>query len=270
MKLGREFERREDWSKTTSLRPFQQGEDPNLIDEEKSLDNILDIGRRIDEIRYEDFFMKKRQRKNRTLVYILDISNTMFYDLEGVNSINYSILSMVPLLWGLKNEKYGLVFYESNTHVMKDLYQEKAIEPILEDLVEIISCNTTDMERLLGNKISSMTWGGTIPNKSIKWTYDLFTDINDRSDRICFIFSDFVFTEPGKETEKTKENYKILEQMVNQGIRVCACISPLAYKEIFRPYTEYTLDILDKIGINKIDTYNPTNFLEEVHSFLEN
>jgi len=30
-----------------------------------------------------------------------------FYDLEGINSISYSIMSMIPLLWGLRNEKFS-------------------------------------------------------------------------------------------------------------------------------------------------------------------
>ena len=44
LKLGREFERKEDWNKSRNLMPFQPGEDTDLIDEERSLDNILDLG----------------------------------------------------------------------------------------------------------------------------------------------------------------------------------------------------------------------------------
>ncbi|MCK4438333.1 hypothetical protein KAV47_04590 [Candidatus Bathyarchaeota archaeon] len=77
LKLGREFERKEDWAKQRSITPFQRGEDPDLIDEERSLENILDLGRSIDEIRYDDFMMRRRDRQKRTIIYILDISNTM-------------------------------------------------------------------------------------------------------------------------------------------------------------------------------------------------
>jgi len=74
LKIGREFERREEWAKHRTLTPFQPGEDPDLIDEERSLDNILDIGRRIEEIRYDDFLMRQREKQKRHIIFILDIS----------------------------------------------------------------------------------------------------------------------------------------------------------------------------------------------------
>ena len=269
LKLGREFERKEDWAKQRSITPFQQGEDPDLIDEERSLDNILDLGRSIDEIRYDDFMMRQRDRQKRTIIYILDISNTMFYDLEGINSISYSVLSLVPLMWGLRREKHGLCLYESNSHIVKDLYEEINIMPALEDLIGMVTMTTTEMEKRFSGGLSKMTWGGTVPGKSLQWAYEQITDINDRSDRLVFIFSDFVLTQPGEMTEENEQNYYILERMVNLGVRVCACVSPLAQKSIFRPYTSESLHRLKKIGIRRVDTYKPSSFLEEAQSFIE-
>lgn len=269
LKLGREFERKEDWAKQRSITPFQRGEDPDLIDEERSLDNILDLGRSIDEIRYDDFMMRRRDRQKRTIIYILDISNTMFYDLEGINSISYSVLSLVPLMWGLRREKYGLCLYESNSHIVKDLYEEINIMPALEDLIGMVTMTTTEMEKRFSGSLSKMTWGGTVPGKSLQWAYEEITDISDRSDRLVFIFSDFVLTQPGEMTEENEQNYYILERMVDLGVRVCACVSPLAHKSIFRPYTSESLHRLKKIGIRRVDTYKPSSFLEEAQSFIE-
>jgi hypothetical protein len=269
LKLGREFERKEEWSRHRSLTPYQQGEDPSLIDEERSLDNILDLGRTIEEIRYDDFLMKQRERIKRTIIYILDVSNTMFYDLEGINSINYSILSLVPLMWGLKREKWGLTLYESNSHIIKDLYDDYNMEPILEDLVLMVTSTTTEMERKFSGGKGTSTWGGTVPGKSLQWAFEQITDINDRSDRIVFIFSDFVLSEPGQETQETIENYRILERMIDMGVRVCACISPLAHKSLFKTYTKGTIDKLKKMGIFMADTYSPTKFLDEAQKFIE-
>ena len=269
LKLGREFERKEDWAKQRSITPFQRGEDPDLIDEERSLDNILDLGRSIDEIRYDDFMMRRRDRQKRTIIYILDISNTMFYDLEGINSISYSVLSLVPLMWGLRREKHGLCLYESNSHIIKDLYEEINIMPALEDLIGMVTMTTTEMEKRFSGGLSKMTWGGTVPGKSLQWAYEEITDISDRSDRLVFIFSDFVLTQPGEMTEENEQNYYILERMVDLGVRVCACVSPLAHKSIFRPYTSESLHRLKKIGIRRVDTYKPSSFLEEAQSFIE-
>jgi hypothetical protein len=269
LKLGREFERKEDWARNRSITPFQQGEDPNLIDEERSLENILDLGRGVDEIRYDDFMMRRPDRQKRTIIYILDISNTMFYDLEGINSISYSVLSMVPLMWGLRREKYGICLYESNSHIVKDLYEEINMTPVLEDLIEMVTMTTTEMEKRFSGGLSKMTWGGTVPGKSLQWAHDQITEISDRSDKVVFVFSDFVLTQPGELTEENEQNYHILERMVDLGVRVCACVSPLAHKSIFRPYTKESLNKMKKIGIRQLETYKPSVFLEEAQRFIE-
>jgi len=269
LKLGREFERKEDFNKSRNLIPYQPGEDTDLIDEERSLDNILDLGRGIDDIRWDDFLMRQRQKQKRHIVFILDISNTMFYDLEGINSISYSIMSMVPLLWALRREKFGLCFYESNTHIVKDFYDEVNVNPILEDLISMMFLTTTEMEKRYSHGRTSMTWGGTLPGKSLEWGYDQITEINERGDRMVFIFSDFVLTQPGEDTERDSENYKILQRMTDMGARVCACVSPLAHKSIFKPYTKRSIEEMRKLGITMIDTYKPTTFLEDVQKFID-
>jgi hypothetical protein len=269
LKLGREFERKEDWSRLYNVRPFQPGEDPELIDEDRSLDNILDLGRDINEIRYDDFLMQKRRKRSRNIVYIQDVSNTMFYDYEGMNSINYSILSLVPLMWGLRRDKYGLILYESNSHVMKELTDERDIEPILEELIEMITSTTTEMEKRFKGTADSSTWGGTVPNKSLQWGYDQLIESGDRSEKICFIFSDFVLTEPGKETPESLKNYALVEKMINEGIHVLACVSPLAYRDIFRPYAISSINKLRNIGCPIAETYRPSNFLEMIQLFID-
>ena len=49
--------------------------------------------------------MRQREKQKRHIVFILDISNTMFYDLEGLNSITYSVMSIVPLIVGSQKGK---------------------------------------------------------------------------------------------------------------------------------------------------------------------
>jgi hypothetical protein len=270
LKFGLDFERNVDWTHPRSLTPFQYGEDPNLIDEERSLENILDLSRNINEIRYDDFFMRQKRRLKRSIIYILDVSNTMFYDYEGINSINYSILSMIPLMWGLRKEKWGLTLFESNSHIIKDLYDDYNMEPILEDLILMITNTTTEMEKKFSGGKSSSNWGGTVPGKSIKWAFDQITDVNDRSDRMLFIFSDFVLSEPGKVTNEILENYRILERMKNLGVSICACVSPLAYKSLFHSYSKLTLEKLEQMEIFLANTYSPHNFLEQAQKFIDN
>ena len=86
---------------------------------------------------------------------------------------------------------------------------------------------------------------------------------------MVFIFSDFVLTQPGEETPQNIENYQILEGMIDQGVRVCACVSPLARKSIFRPYTKRSLSDMEKLGIFMADTYRPSSFLDQANEFIE-
>jgi hypothetical protein len=57
--------------------------------------------------------------------------------------------------------------------------------------------------------------------------------------------------------------------MVDLGVRVCACVSPLAHKSIFRPYTKESLKKMKDIGIQQLETYKPSVFLEEAQGFIE-
>ena len=113
-----------------------------------------------------------------------------------------------------------------------------------------------------------MTWGGTVPGKSLQWAYDEITDINDRSDRLVFIFSDFVLTQPEEETEQNTENYQTLQQMLDHGVHIYACASPLARKSIFRPYTKRSFSDMKRLGVYMADTYNPSSFLKDIHEFF--
>jgi hypothetical protein len=177
-------------------------------------------------------------------------------------------MSLVPLIWGLRREKSALTLYESNSHIIKDFYEEVDVLPIAEDLISMMFCTTTEMEKRYCQGFTSMTWGGTVPGKSLQWAYDEITSINDRSDRMVFIFSDFVLTQPGENTQQNKDNYEILQKMLDQGVRVCACVSPLAKKSIFRPYTRQSLADMEKLGIFMANTYRPSDFLDQANEFI--
>ncbi|MFB0543664.1 MAG: hypothetical protein ACETVR_02670 [Candidatus Bathyarchaeia archaeon] len=269
LKLGREFERREVSFRNPTLRPYEWGEDPELIDDEGSMENIFDQGRRIEEIRYEDFLMRKREKRKRTIVYVQDISNTMFYDLEGLTSIHYSILSLVPLMWALRRERYGLALFESNSHILKDLYEDRDAEQLIDPLISLVISTTSEAEKNFGRTKGSQFWGGTVPNKSLSWALEELGGIRDKSERLCFFFSDLALEEPGTAEPEKLENYEIIEDMVKRGIRVIVCVSPLAHSELFAPYTEPVLSKIRKTGCEILETKRPSQFLEDVQSLLE-
>jgi hypothetical protein len=267
LKLGREFQQSTEASRKPMLRPFEQGDDPDDIDEERSLENIFDQGKSMDEVSYRDFLIRKKNRKKKAIVFILDISNTMFYELEGLTSIHYSVLSLVPLLWSLRQEKYGLIFYESNSHIQKDLFEEGDIDQVIDNLLLLVTSTTGDVERSIRGTRGAQTWGGTVPRMSLRWAMEQLESSTERVDRICFYFSDFVLQDPGEDPHL--EYFNIMERMVGQGIHVVACVSPLASGKIFSPYTRETLEHLRAAGGRILETVKPSEFLEEVQAFIE-
>ena len=269
LKLGKEFERRAESVHNPVLRPFEPGEDPELIDEESSLENLFEQGKRVDEIRYEDFLMRKKEKKRKVIVLVLDISNTMFYELEGLNSISHSVMSLIPLMWAVRREKYGLVLFESNTHVMKEPMEIGDEDALIQVLLSLVISTTTESERNFGRTRNSQFWGGTVPNSSLDWAYDKLNMFRDRSDKFCFFFSDLALEEPGTNLPEKLENYDIIDKMVKKGIRVFACVSPLTRSKLFAPYTEPVLAKIRQAGAEILETNRPSEFLDSVQAILE-
>ena len=269
LKLAREFERNTEMQRKHILRPYEYGDDPEDIDEERSMENIFDQGKRMEEVGYNDFFIRKKDKKRKAIIFILDISNTMFYQLEGLTSIHYSVMSLVPLLWSLRQERYGMILYESNSHVQKDIFEEADVDEIIDRLLILVTSSTGDLERLFRGTSSSQTWGGTVPNQSLKWAKEQLQDLSERTEKICFFFSDFVLDEPGNLPPEKMENYAFIDSMIQKGIKVVACISPLAKEDIFTPYTEKALKLLRESGCEMIETHRPSDFLDDVQVFLE-
>jgi hypothetical protein len=268
LKMGLDFQQSLEVSRKPLLRPFEQGDDPDDIDEDRSLENIFDQGKNMEDVSYQDFLIRKKNKKKKVIVFILDISNTMFYELDGLTSIHYSILSMVPLLWSLRKERYGLIFYESNSHIQKDLDEVGDIDFIIDNLLMLVTSTTADVEKSIKGTRGAQTWGGTVPRMSLRWALDQLDSSDSRVDRICFYFSDFVLQDPGDDPHL--EYYMIMERMISQGINVIACVSPLASGKIFAPYTRETLKRVQRAGGKIIETVKPSEFLIEIQEILEN
>jgi len=268
LKLGLNMERSNEMMKRPILRPYQLGDDTDDIDEERSLENIFDQGKSIEQVTHDDFLIRKKNRKKKSIVFILDISNTMFYQNEGLTSIHYSIMSLVPLLWSFRNEKYGLIFYESSSHIQKEIEDEMNVDRFIDNMLFLVTSTTSDVEKAMRGGHGSHTWGGTVPNKSLEWAFDQFDLVSERTDKICFYFSDYVLKDPDENTVRQSEIFTTINRMIDRGIHVVACVSPVAKSEIFHPYTKDVLASIAETGARMIETYRPSDFLEEIQKFL--
>ncbi len=283
IQLGWQYERMSKMTISHHLHPFEPGEDTDLIDEEKSLEHIfIDEGKRADEVVDRDFLMRKREKKRKVIVYLYDISNTMQDDVagggSGINSLQYSAMSLIPLLWIFRREKYGVAFFESNTHIIKDILEEKDEDKVIEITLDTSVSNAIDLQKsfLIGRiqvekKVLS-DWGGTVPNSGLSWAKDQIVGIRDNSQKICFLFTDAIFEDPEatpEEAAKKAENYKIISDLIENGVRVFICLSPVAKEERHKKYVEPTLEKLRKAGCEFLPTKDPKEFLETLMGILE-
>ena len=94
-------------------------------------------------------------------------------------------------------------------------------------------------------------------------------EINERGEKLCFFFSDFVLEEPSVTDNEKMEVYKIIQEMVRKGIQVIACVSPLAFSDLFSHYTEHVLSKIKEVGGKILEIKNPSKFLVELEILLK-
>jgi len=264
------------------LRPYETGEDPELIDEERSLEHIfVDEGKRVDEIENHDFLMRRNEPKRRSIVYLLDISNTMQDDIagggSGVTSIQFSALSLVPMIYAFRKERYGIALFESNTHVLKDTFEPKGEEELIDSILDAAVSTSGELQRKFAYAEKTHPgegqWGGTVPNSGLKWARDQLRMLRDRSEKYCFVFTDCVFEDPSakpEEAAKQAENYEIVRQMIGEeSATVVFGVSPVAHEPRHKKYSEPTIQKMAEAGCEILSTRDPINFLDGIRKLIE-
>lgn len=177
------------------LQKYDYGEDPELIDMDESVENILDQCKEIEEVRYDDFLMIERIPKDKCIVFLLDISYSMdASQLPGAsNTSGYGLLnfrerfSLDPLLiastWTAMlvcalnpRDQFGLAFFTDDTYEVKRMEDE--IDP--ESLVDLL--------------LETKPIYGTMVRSALKWTTEQFNKSNLR-EKILVMLTDCVWKE---------------------------------------------------------------------------
>lgn len=267
MAIGREFEDISCLPRRV-LRPFEDGEDPDLIDEERSLEQIfIDLGKTVEDVEYGDFLMMKRIMKPKTVIFLQDVSNSMYKEFyEKTRSIQYTVLALISLIHALPRVKYGLALFESDTHVLKDLAWTEGNGHLVDTLLYLA---TSPMDEIWKGfwrkrKRGQRFFGGTSPKAGLRWASERLEAVRDRSERFCFIFSDFAFEDP-----EASDEYQTIQNMARGGVRVFACVSPLAFDERLRGYVGPILTSLRRVGCEVLTTTGPRAYLQELRTVLE-
>ncbi len=149
------------------VRPYSIGDDFENIDLEETLYNILEKGKKLDHINYDDFFVYETAKGLRTACFELDISGSMTGD-----KLAYMSICVTMLCYGMRKDELGIAFFESNTHVLKGLDEK------------------IDLEKLADELLSVTARGGTRIQSAVEWANKQFKEHSNSREKLNILFTD--------------------------------------------------------------------------------
>ncbi len=149
------------------VRPYSIGDDFENIDLEETINNILEKGKKLDHIKYDDFFVFETAKGLRTACFELDISGSMTGD-----KLTYMSICITMLCYGMRKDELGITFFESNTHVLKGLDEK------------------LDLEKLADELLSVTSRGGTRIQSAVEWANKQFKEYSNSREKLNVIFTD--------------------------------------------------------------------------------
>jgi len=149
------------------VRPYSIGDDFENIDLEETINNILEKGKKLDHITYDDFFVFETAKGLRTVCFELDISGSMTGE-----KLAYMSICVTMLCYGMRKDELGIAFFESDTHVLKDLNQK------------------IDLEKLADDLLSVSARGGTKMQSALEWANKQFKDHSYSREKLNVLFTD--------------------------------------------------------------------------------
>jgi Mg-chelatase subunit ChlD len=149
------------------VRPYSIGDDFENIDLEETINNILEKGKELDHIKYDDFFVFETAKGLRTACFELDISGSMTGD-----KLAYMSICITMLCYGMRKDELGISFFESNTHVLKGLDEK------------------LDLEKLADELLSVTARGGTRIQSAVEWANKQFKEYSNSREKLNVLFTD--------------------------------------------------------------------------------
>lgn len=176
------------------VRPFTIGDDFENIDLEETLYNILEKGKKLDHIEYDDFFVFETAKGLRTACFELDISGSMTGE-----KLAYMAICVTMLCYGLRKDELGITFFESNTHVLKNLDQK------------------IDLENLADELLSVSARGGTKIRSALEWANKQFKEHSYSREKLNVLFTDAEIFD----LQDAMQEFRILRSQGVDFILVC-------------------------------------------------
>ncbi len=171
---------------STTVRPFRIGDDIDLINLEETVDSLLSQGRtNFKVLETSDFLVTETYMGHRAFYWALDKSGSM----DSPKKLGMLAISVMAGLYGIKKDDFGVVLFDSVTHVVKEMAEKTvAVEKVAADLLE------------------ARAGGGTGGAESIKLALRNFEDTKAKEK--IFIFSTDMYLSDQKVCEDLVENMK--------------------------------------------------------------
>ncbi len=176
------------------VRPYSIGDDFENIDLEETIYNILEKGKKLDHIKYDDFFVFETAKGLRTACFELDISGSMTGE-----KLAYMSICVTMLCYGMRKDELGISFFESNTHVLKDLNQK------------------IDLEKLADDLLSVSARGGTKMQSALEWANKQFKEHSYSREKLNVLFTDAEIYD----LKEALQEFRIMRSLGVDFILVC-------------------------------------------------
>jgi Mg-chelatase subunit ChlD len=176
------------------VRPYSIGDDFENIDLEETIYNILEKGKKLDHIKYDDFFVFETAKGLRTACFELDISGSMTGE-----KLAYMAICVSMLVYGMRNDELGITFFESDTHVLKQLNQKVDLEKLADELLDVSAR------------------GGTKVQSALEWARKQFKENSKSREKLNVLFTDAEIYD----LKQAVEELRIFRSMGVDFILVC-------------------------------------------------
>ena len=155
----------------------------------KEADRNTLSGKSLEMVTSDDLVVWDTERGRVAACFLLDISGSM-----SGEKLAMCAISVVMLVGNLKPEEIAVALFESSTHTIKAFDEEKDLDEVADELLDLSAR------------------GGTCAERAFRWSADQLTDSADAEQKLLMIFTDAI-------TESTNVLRPQLERLANLQVR---------------------------------------------------
>jgi hypothetical protein len=186
---------------STTVRPFRIGDDFDLIDLEETIESLMSQGQtNFKTIEDSDFLVTETYQGHRAFYWALDKSGSM----NSAEKLGMLAISVMAGLYGIKRDDFGVVLFDSVTHVVKSMSEK-----------------TVSVDKVAADLLEARAGGGTGGAESMRLALQNFEDT--RAKEKIFIFSTDMYLSDQAICEQLAERMKPL------GIKMIVIVPKSSY-----------------------------------------